>query len=191
VASSWPWRTSTISLIFVKVAQFARAFSGPSRSLGLGRSRPVSRGYQCGIGTRCVVLRRTTRRVTLTDTGTVILQQCQEPRTRLQEASGSEQAPEEARRHAEGFRSSLGSRQAVFGVISRLPDGPCADPDRSFSRISSSTDRGKHGRAIRLGRATRHSSVVATRPRQEEAFVRRSSSRNTRKGRKLPASPRT
>jgi DNA-binding transcriptional LysR family regulator len=72
-------------LIFVKVAQF-ESISGAARSLGMPISTVSRRLSVLESNLRVSLLRRTTRRVTLTAQGREYFNQCREPMTLLEEA---------------------------------------------------------------------------------------------------------
>ena len=106
-------------LIFVKVAQY-ESISRAARSLGMPIST-VSRRLsvlesQLGV----TLLRRTTRRVTLTAQGREYFNQCQEPLSLLQEAERVlTQGTAEARRDA----ADLGTGRARSGTLPGIPLG--------------------------------------------------------------------
>src|ERR1700746_1394709 len=86
-------------LIFVKVAQF-ESITRAARSLGMLISTVSRRLSVLESELGVSLLRRTTRRVTLTAQGREYFNQCQEPLNLLQEA---EQAPSQAHKRPEGL----------------------------------------------------------------------------------------
>ena len=106
-------------LIFVKVAQF-ESISRAARSLGMPISTVSRRLSVLESKLGVSLLRRTTRRVTLTAQGREYFNQCQEPLNLLQEAERVlTQATEDARRFVEGFRSGHSGAGALPGLLSR------------------------------------------------------------------------
>src|SRR5215471_1321663 len=86
-------------LIFVKVAQF-ESITRAARSLGMPISTVSRRLSTLEIELGVSLLRRTTRRVTLTPQGRAYFNQCQEPLILLQEA---ERVLTQTQRNPEGL----------------------------------------------------------------------------------------
>src|ERR1700686_4527344 len=91
--------------IFVKVAQF-ESISRAARSSGMPISTVSRRLSVLESNLGVSLLRRTTRRVTLTAQGREYFNQCREPLTLLQEAErSSDSRTEDARRYVKDIRS--------------------------------------------------------------------------------------
>jgi len=131
-------------LIFVKVAQF-ESISRAARSLGMPISKRQRRLSVLESELGVSLLRRTTRRVTLTAQGREYFNQCQEPLILLQEA---EHALTQAQKKPEGMlRVSvpviLGQASFLDFISGFLKDHRGFE-STSSSPISSSTGRGEY-----------------------------------------------
>jgi DNA-binding transcriptional LysR family regulator len=174
-------------LIFVKVAQF-ESISRAARSLGMPISTVSRRLSVLEAELGVSLLRRTTRRVTLTPQGREYFNQCQEPLTLLQEA---ERVLTQAQRKPEGLlRISvpviLGQEPFLEFVSRFLKDHARIRMDLYITNTYLDLVAENIDVAIRFGEL-RDSSVVATRLGKSVRYV--VAAPDYLKGRKLPAEP--
>jgi DNA-binding transcriptional LysR family regulator len=174
-------------LIFVKVAQF-ESISRAARSLGMPISTVSRRLSVLESELGVSLLRRTTRRVTLTPQGREYFNQCQEPLTLLQEA---ERVLTLAQRKPEGLlRISVPvilGQEPFLDFISRfLKDHARIRIDLFITNTYLDLIAENIDAAIRFG-DLRDSSVVATRLGKSIRYV--VAAPEYLKGRKLPIEP--
>jgi DNA-binding transcriptional LysR family regulator len=174
-------------LIFVKVAQF-ESISGAARSLGMPISTVSRRLSVLESELGVLLLRRTTRRVTLTPQGRDYFNQCQEPLTLLQEA---EKVLSQAQRKPEGLlRISvpviLGQDPFLQFISQFLRDHPRIRIDLFITNAFIDLVAENIDAAIRFG-DLQDSSVVATRLGKSIRYV--VAAPEYLKSRKLPAEP--
>jgi DNA-binding transcriptional LysR family regulator len=174
-------------LIFVKVAQF-ESISRAARSLGMPISTVSRRLSVLESELGVSLLRRTTRRVTLTAQGREYFSQCQEPLTLLQEA---ERVLTQAQKKAEGLlRISVPvilGQEPFLNFISRfLKDHARIRIDLFVTNLFLDLVAENIDVAIRFGEL-QDSSVVATRIGKSIRYV--VAAPEYLKGRKLPSEP--
>jgi DNA-binding transcriptional LysR family regulator len=174
-------------LIFVKVAQF-ESISRAARSLGMPISTVSRRLSVLESDLGVSLLRRTTRRVTLTAQGREYFNQCQEPLTLLQEA---ERVVTQAQKKPEGLlRISvpviLGQEPFLHFVSGFLKEQPRIRIDLFITNLFLDLVAENVDVAIRFGEL-QDSSVVATRVGKSTRYL--VAAPDYLKGRKLPAEP--
>jgi DNA-binding transcriptional LysR family regulator len=174
-------------LIFVKVAQF-ESISRAARSLGMPISTVSRRLSVLESELGVSLLRRTTRRVTLTAQGREYFSQCQEPLTLLQEA---ERVLTQAQKKPEGLlRISVPvilGQEPFLNFISRfLKDHARIRIDLFITNLFLDLVAENIDVAIRFGEL-QDSSVVATRIGKSIRYV--VAAPEYLKGRKLPSEP--
>ena len=174
-------------LMFVKVAQF-ESISRAARSLGMPISTVSRRLSVLESGLGVSLLRRTTRRVTLTSQGRQYFRQCQEPLTLLQEA---ERVLTQAQKKPEGLlRISVPvilGQEPFLNFISRfLKDHARIRIDLFITNLFLDLVAENIDVAIRFGEL-QDSSVVATRIGKSIRYV--VAAPEYLKGRKLPSEP--
>jgi DNA-binding transcriptional LysR family regulator len=174
-------------LIFVKVAQF-ESISRAARSLGMPISTVSRRLSVLESELGVSLLRRTTRRVTLTPQGREYFNQCQEPLTLLQEAervlSGAQTKPEGLLRITAPV---ILSQDPFLSFISRfLKEHPRIRIDLFITNAYVDLVAENIDAAIRFGEL-KDSSVVATRLGKSIRYV--VAAPEYLQGRKLPAEP--
>jgi DNA-binding transcriptional LysR family regulator len=174
-------------LIFVKVAQF-ESISRAARSLGMPISTVSRRLSALESELGVSLLRRTTRRVTLTGQGREYFNECQEPLTLLQEA---ERVLTQTQKKPEGLlRISvpiiLGQEPFLEFVSGFLKEHPRIRIDLYITNVFLDLVAENVDVAIRYAEL-RDSSVVATRIGTSVRYV--VASPEYLKGRKLPAEP--
>ena len=174
-------------LMFVKVAQF-ESISRAARSLGMPISTVSRRLSVLESDLGVSLLRRTTRRVTLTAQGREYFSQCQEPLTLLQEA---ERVLTQAQKKPEGLlRISVPvilGQEPFLNFISRfLKDHARIRIDLFITNLFLDLVAENIDVAIRFGEL-QDSSVVATRIGKSIRYV--VAAPEYLKGRKLPSEP--
>jgi DNA-binding transcriptional LysR family regulator len=174
-------------LIFVKVAQF-ESISRAARSLGMPISTVSRRLSVLESELGVSLLRRTTRRVTLTPQGREYFNQCQEPLTLLQEAervlTGAQTKPEGLLRITAPV---ILSQDPFLSFISRfLKEHPRIRIDLFITNAYLDLVAENIDAAIRFGEL-QDSSVVATRLGKSIRYV--VAAPEYLRGRKLPAEP--
>ena len=174
-------------LMFVKVAQF-ESISRAARSLGMPISTVSRRLSVLESDLGVSLLRRTTRRVTLTAQGRQYFSQCQEPLTLLQEA---ERVLTQAQKKPEGLlRISVPvilGQEPFLNFISRfLKDHARIRIDLFITNLFLDLVAENIDVAIRFGEL-QDSSVVATRIGKSIRYV--VAAPEYLKGRKLPSEP--
>jgi len=174
-------------LMFVKVAQF-ESISRAARSLGMPISTVSRRLSVLESELGVSLLRRTTRRVTLTAQGREYFSQCQEPLTLLQEA---ERVLTQAQKKPEGLlRISVPvilGQEPFLNFISRfLKDHARIRIDLFITNLFLDLVAENIDVAIRFGEL-QDSSVVATRIGKSIRYV--VAAPEYLKGRKLPSEP--
>jgi DNA-binding transcriptional LysR family regulator len=174
-------------LIFVKVAQF-ESISRAARSLGMPISTVSRRLSVLESELGVSLLRRTTRRVTLTPQGREYFNQCQEPLTLLQEA---ERVLTAAQTKPEGLLRITApvilSQDPFLSFISRfLKEHPRIRIDLFITNAFIDLVAENIDAAIRFGEL-QDSSVVATRLGKSIRYV--VAAPEYLQGRKLPAEP--
>jgi DNA-binding transcriptional LysR family regulator len=175
-------------LVFVKVAQF-ESISKAARSLGMPVSTVSRRLAALESALGVSLLRRNTRRMTLTPQGRDYFIQCQEPLNAIQEA---ERAVTQGQRKPEGvLRLSVPmilGQDSFLDFISRFSkQHPGIRVDLFITNVFVDLVADNVDVAIRFGEL-RDSSVVATKLGRCERYV--VAAREYMKGRKLPAEPR-
>jgi DNA-binding transcriptional LysR family regulator len=174
-------------LIFIKVAQF-ESISGAARSLGMPISTVSRRLSVLESELGVSLLRRTTRRVTLTAQGREYFNQCQEPLALLQEA---ERVLTQAQQKPEGLlRISvpviLGREPFLDFISGFLKARPRIRIDLSITNVFVDLAAENVDVAIRFGEM-RDSSIVATRLGKSIRYV--VAAPEYLKGRALPSEP--
>jgi DNA-binding transcriptional LysR family regulator len=174
-------------LIFVKVAQF-ESISRAARSLGMPISTVSRRLAVLESDLGVSLLRRTTRRVTLTAQGREYFNQCQEPLTLLQEA---ERVVTQAQKKPEGLlRISvpviLGQEPFLHFISGFLKEQGRIRVDLFITNLFLDLVAENVDVAIRFGEL-QDSSVVATRVGRSIRYL--VAAPDYLKGRKLPAEP--
>ena len=174
-------------LIFVKVAQF-ESISRAARSLGMPISTVSRRLSVLESDLGVSLLRRTTRRVTLTAQGREYFNQCQEPLTLLQEA---ERVVIQAQKKPEGLlRISvpviLGQEPFLHFISGFLKEQARIRIDLFITNLFLDLVAENIDVAIRFGEL-QDSSVVATRIGKSIRYL--VAAPEYLKGRKLPAEP--
>jgi DNA-binding transcriptional LysR family regulator len=174
-------------LIFIKVAQF-ESISGAARSLGMPISTVSRRLSVLESELGVSLLRRTTRRVTLTAQGREYFNQCQEPLALLQEA---ERVLTQAQQKPEGLlRISvpviLGREPFLDFISGFLKARPRIRIDLSITNFFVDLAAENVDVAIRFGEM-RDSSIVATRLGKSIRYV--VAAPEYLKGRALPSEP--
>ena len=174
-------------LIFVKVAQF-ESISRAARSLGMPISTVSRRLSVLESDLGVSLLRRTTRRVTLTAQGREYFNQCQEPLTLLQEA---ERVVIQAQKKPEGLlRISvpviLGQEPFLHFISGFLKEQARIRIDLFITNLFLDLVAENVDVAIRFGEL-QDSSVVATRIGKSIRYL--VAAPEYLKGRKLPAEP--
>ena len=174
-------------LIFVKVAQF-ESISRAARSLGMPISTVSRRLSVLESDLGVSLLRRTTRRVTLTAPGREYFNQCQEPLTLLQEA---ERVVTQAQKKPEGLlRISvpviLGQEPFLHFISGFLKEQARIRIDLFITNLFLDLVAENIDVAIRFGEL-QDSSVVATRIGKSIRYL--VAAPEYLKGRKLPAEP--
>jgi DNA-binding transcriptional LysR family regulator len=174
-------------LIFVKVAQF-ESISRAARSLGMPISTVSRRLAVLESDLGVSLLRRTTRRVTLTAQGREYFNQCQEPLTLLQEA---ERVVTQAQKKPEGLlRISvpviLGQEPFLHFISGFLKEQGRIRVDLFITNLFLDLVAENVDVAIRFGEL-QDSSVVATRVGRSIRYL--VAAPDYLKGRRLPAEP--
>jgi DNA-binding transcriptional LysR family regulator len=174
-------------LIFVKVAQF-ESISRAARSLGMPNSTVSRRLSVLEADLGVSLLRRTTRRVTLTPPGREYFNQCQEPLSLLQEA---ERVLTQAQKKPEGMLKVsvpvILGQEPFLDFISRfLKEHPGIRVSLFVTNVFLDLVAENIDLAIRFGEM-RDSSVVATRIGTTIRYV--VAAPDYLKGRKLPVEP--
>ena len=174
-------------LVFVKVAQF-ESISRAARSLGMPISTVSRRLSVLESELGVSLLRRTTRRVTLTAQGREYFNQCQEPLVLLQEA---ERVLTQAQKKPEGMlRVSvpviLGQAPFLDFISAFLKEHPRIRIDLFITNLFLDLVAENTDIAIRFGEM-QDSSVVATRIGRSIRYV--VATPEYLKGRELPAEP--
>lgn len=174
-------------LIFVKVAQF-ESISRAARSLGMPISTVSRRLSVLEADLGVSLLRRTTRRITLTAQGREYFNQCQEPLTLLQEA---EQVVTQAQKKPQGLlRISvpviLGQEPFLQFISGFLKEQARIRIDLFITNLFLDLVAENIDVAIRFGEL-QDSSVVATRMGRSVRYL--VAAPDYLEGRKLPAEP--
>ena len=174
-------------LIFVRVAQF-ESITGAARSLGMPISTVSRRLSLLESGLGVSLLRRTTRRLTLTAQGRDYLGQCQEPLNLLQEA---ERVLTQAQKRPEGLLRitvpvTLGQEPFLDFVSAFLKDHARIRVDLYITNLFLDLAAENVDVAIRMGQL-QDSSLVARRLGKSVFYV--VAAPHYLKGRTLPAEP--
>ena len=173
--------------VFVKLAQF-QSITGAARSLGMPISTVSRRLAVLESELGVLLLRRTTRRVTLTAQGREYFRQCQEPLNLLQEA---EHVLTHAQKRPEGLLRvtvpvSLSQRPFLDFLSAFLKHHPRVRVDLFITNVFLDLVAENFDVAIRFGQL-RDSSVVARRLGKSVQYV--VAAPEYLKGRTLPAEP--
>jgi DNA-binding transcriptional LysR family regulator len=174
-------------LIFVKVAQF-ESITKAARSLGMPISTVSRRLSVLESGLGVALVRRTTRRVTLTPQGREYFNQCREPLTLIQEA---ERVLTQAQRKPEGTLTIsvpviLGQEPFLDFISGFLKEHTKVRIDLLITNLFLDPVAENIDVAIRFGELE-DSSVVATKVGRSVRYV--VATPEYLKGRKLPAAP--
>ena len=174
-------------LIFVKVAQF-ESISRAARSLGMPISTVSRRLSVLEADLGVSLLRRTTRRVTLTPQGRAYFNQCQEPLALLQDA---ERVLTETQKRPEGTLKVsvpviLGQKSFLDFISRFLKNHPRIRMDLFITNLFLDLVAENVDVAIRFGEL-QDSSIVATRVGRSIRYV--VATPEYLKGRKLPIEP--
>jgi DNA-binding transcriptional LysR family regulator len=174
-------------LIFVKVAQF-ESISKAALSLGLPISTVSRRLSVLESGLGVSLVRRTTRRVTLTSQGREYFNECQEPLTLIQQA---ERVLTQAQKKPEGTLKIsvpviLGQEPFLNFISGFLKEHPRIRIDLFITNLFLDLVADNIDVAIRFGEL-KDSSVVATKVGRSVRYV--VATPEYLKGRKLPAGP--